>query len=321
MQPTAQTEQNEFRNELTDIELTEVSCVKRGANPGARILLAKSDDIPPRWKIHKGVRYDSEMSLTDRIEDVGEALQQKFGSMDTYVCVCEVFDDAVVFRIGYGDDILFRASYTHDAATDSTVIGDKVPVKVVYEDNAAESAEKALKGAHTMEPVTQAQPDAISKALADQATEFQKKLDEAKAEFQKQLDAERKRSDQAEALVKAEREVRVLNEFIAKGKADYPALPMADVRKGEILKAISENLPKEIAEDVLKIFASANAANRELMVPATAHRTIASGSAEEKLNALAKARSEAKGIDFYKAYEQVMQENPALYEETRTRRQ
>jgi predicted RNA-binding protein with RPS1 domain len=307
--------------ELTEIELTEVSCVKRGANPGAVIMLAKTDDIPLRYQIHKGVRYDTEMSLTDKIQDVGEALQAKFRGPEVYVCVCAVFEDAVIFRLGYGPESeLCRASYTHDAATNSVEIGDKVPVKVVYED-AAEPAEKALKGAHKMDPVTQVQPDAISKALADQAAEFAKKLEDAKADFQKQLDSERQRGEAAEKLAKAEQEIRRLNEFVAIGKADYPAVPLAAVRKGEVLKAIADGLPKDIADDVLKVFASANNIAQQLTVATGVYKSASTGSAEDKLNELAKARSEAKGINFYKAYEQVMQENPHLYEETRSQRQ
>lgn len=308
---------------LTEIELTEVSCVKAGANPGARIMLAKTDEQNQRWKVGKaGVRYDTEMSLTDRIEDVGEALQEKYGApMQTYVCICSVFDDAVIFRIGgIGDDDLYSAPYTWDAATDKVEIGDKVPVKVVYESNAAESAEKSAKGAQAMSTATQTQSADVSKALADQAAEFQKKLDAMKQDFEKSIAAERERTEKAEALAKAEKEVRRLNEFVAIGKSQYATIPAEPVRKGEILKALHdafEATDKAMLDDILKIFKAAENAAQQLTVPTGYSRQVSSGTAEDKLTELAKARAAAGNISFEKAYEKVLLENPALYDEYR----
>lgn len=300
--------------QLTDIELTEVSCVKAGANPGARIMLAKSDNIPPRYKIGKaGVRYDTEMSLTDRIEDVGEALQEKYGSPGTYICVCCVFDDAVIFRQGFGDDYLFSAPYTWDAASDNVTIGEKTPVKVVYEPNAAESAEKS-KGAGMAETVD------VNKALADAQEAFKKQLADLTADFDRKLGVERERATAAENLAKAEKEVRRLNEFVAIGKAQYATIPGEPVRKGEILKALHdafESTDKAMLDDILKIFRAAENAAQQLTVPTGYSRQVSSGSAEDKLTELAKARAAAGNISFEKAYEKVLSENPALYDEYR----
>ncbi len=314
-------------NELTDIELDEVSCVKAGANPGARIVLAKTNsEVPARYKIGKaGVRYDSEMSLTDRIEDIGMAVQAKFGRTEMgdycYVCIEQVFEDAVIIRTG---DDLFRVTYTHDASSDKVELGEPVPVKVVYEDSGAEATEKALKGASNKMPDVQDQA-AFTKALADMRAEmvadFEKRQADAAADFEKRLGEERAERGKAEALAKAEREERRLNEFVAKGKAEYPHVPLSEKRKGEVLKAVTDSLPQDVAADVEKVFASANASAAELTkATGTVARVPAGGSAEAQLDKLAKDLATEKNITFAKAYAQVLDHHKDLYEQYKAER-
>lgn len=323
---------------LKDLELTEVSCVKAGANPGAKILLAKAADpvIPAKYKVGKaGVRYDTEMSLTSRIEDVGEAVKAKYyGNGNTYVHVKQVFDDTVIFcasEPGMMDEETYRASYSYEK--DSVTLGERVQVKVVYED-AGEQAEKfkfraekakSKKGA-SMEAITQEVLQAeITKALGAQQSEFAKLLEaekSARVDLEKRATEAAARADAAELVAKAEREERKLGEHIATAKSKYGALPGEDARKGALLKSIADHLPEADATEVLKLLDSGNAAMVQLMHPGGKIVKAASGgNAEQQINELAKDLAKANGVPFSKAYATVLEQHPELYAQYKDEKQ
>jgi hypothetical protein len=314
---------------LVDLELTEVSCVKAGANAGARILLAKTKrDIPAGFKFGKAqVAYDSEMSLTDQIEDVGEAIQMAYGDQNHWVCIKEVFEDAAIFRIcgdEMGDD-LYRVAYTHDAATDAVTLGNKVPVKVVYQDNPA--TEKSAKIPNVKGE--QMEEEVLKVELTKAREEFAVLLAKQKADLEAAISVEKaareeaeRKSVAAEALAKAEREERRLSEFITVGKSRFKTIPGEDIPKGSLLKALADKLTPEENEGVLKMLDAGSAAMGQMFVPSGGYTTSAGGGgAEKQLEELAKAKQSAKSISFAKAYDEVLNERPDLYAKYREEKQ
>lgn len=83
---------------------------------------------------------------------------------------------------------------------------------------------------------------AVSKA--DLAPEVRELLEKAESE----RDELRKAADEAAALAKAERDLRITKEFIAKAEADFPNVGGDSKEFGPVLKALTENL----SEDVFK---------------------------------------------------------------------
>ncbi len=313
---------------LTNLELDEISLVDAGANPHAAIVLAKRK----AQKVGKaeGVTYGDQISLNRVIDAIGCALRDKFGgstgSEDYWLYVRDVFDTTVVF-VQNGDT--WRADYT---ATNSDgeieiQLGDRVGVKMLYEDapdklgsSVDDASASAMKGANNMaenQTVEELRSE-LAKMKTDlgDVVELRKRIEATEQENQvlkAAQEAEKARADEFAKAAKAEKDLRLLGEFTAVAKNRLGNLSGTDSEKGALLKSLSENLPAEEYDRVVKLMEAGNAAMANQFEPVGASGSAGANTAQGKLEALAKARASEKSISFSKAMSQISMENRDLY--------
>lgn len=128
---------------------------------------------------------------------------------------------------------------------------------------------------------------------------------------------EKAQAEAAEAttIAKAEREARLNREFMAKAES-LPFVPGETKDTADFLKSASESLSPEQYEWIEKTLSTANS----LISKGDALKTYGSGrveedSAEGRVQTMAKARAEEKGISRQEAYAEILEENPDLYAE------
>ena len=315
---------------LTDLELDEISLVDAGANPHAAIVLAKRK----AQKVGKaeGVTYGAEISLNAMIEAIGSALREKFGGNageeDYWLYVRDVFESTVVFSQG-GET--WRADYTASQSEGEIEIslGDRVGVKMLYEDapdklgsSVDDASASAMKGANEMAAENQTvelSSELVKvKELGGTVVELQKRLDAMENEnkiTKAALESEQKRADELAKSAKIEKDLRLLGEFTAVAKSRLGNLSGTDSEKGALLKSLSENLPQEEYDRVVKLMEAGNAAMANQFEPVGASGSAGANTAQGKLEALAKARASEKSISFSKAMSQISMENKDLYGE------
>lgn len=126
-----------------------------------------------------------------------------------------------------------------------------------------------------------------------------------------------KQAEDANRLAKEERDARILKELSEEAVKLWPNLPGTAVEKGEILRAIRA-LPENVQKAQLAMLASGNSTSSVLFKEAGHGGQGDEGTPVEKLNKLAKELAEKTGVDFHKAYTDVL-ETPVgkqLYEES-----
>lgn len=190
------------------------------------------------------------------------------------------------------------------------------------------------------EPVTtldlSALPDEVKEAVEKTIADLTKRAEESEAEVallkEKDPDADEilKNADpairkmvedaQAEAaeatnIAKAEREARIKREFVTKAES-LPFVPGETEAKADLMKAAFESLTPEQYQELEKILSSTN----DLISKSKALSVIGSGQVDEdspegRLEKLAKARASEKSISIEKATDEVLAENPDLYDE------
>lgn len=116
---------------------------------------------------------------------------------------------------------------------------------------------------------------------------------------------------QNEALAKA-REEAELTSLAKRASTEFGALPGTDIVKARILKAASA-MPEEVAKALEAALSAGNAAMKLGFEKAGMVGGAPSGSAQDEINTLAKARAAKDGISFAKASVLIMDENPELY--------
>lgn len=335
--------------QLTEIKLDRVSMVDAGANQHADILLAKRKDDMKCMKEKPGCEGNCEECMTVKVrvsetlkakeslkhtvEMVSLAVHQKYNpktpdDMAGWINLLDVTDDSAIFE-QKGQS--YRVPYTMQSGSDGKMtcsLGEKVPVEVVYRD--IKSAKAATrKGEFMAEDLATVQAE-LAKARADSdaaIAALTKRLDEQAAQSAKveadlakaKADAEKNATEAAEFKKKAidAAEKQRLVECIAKGKSTYGAVNLEDEKKGALIKSIEDNLPEEDAKEVMKIFASHNAAVIALgKAPGVGGAASSDANGPyQKLQSLAKARASEKSIPFSKARAEVYVENPELYAE------
>ena len=316
---------------LTNLELDEISLVDAGANPHAAIILAKRK----AQKVGKaeGVTYGAEVSLNAMIEAIGSALREKFGGNageeDYWLYVRDVFESTVVFSQG-GET--WRADYTASQSEGEIEIqlGDRVGVKMLYEDapdklgsSVDDASASAMKGASMAENQT---VEELRSELAKMKTdlgdvvELRKRIEATEQENQvlkAAQEAEKARADEFAKAAKAEKDLRLLGEFTAVAKNRLGNLSGTDSEKGALLKSLSENLPAEEYDRVVKLMEAGNAAMANQFEPVGASGSAGANTAQGKLEALAKARASEKSLSFAKAMKEVSLDpaNKLLYQD------
>lgn len=313
---------------LRNLELDEVSLVDAGANPHAAIVLAKRKAS----KVGKadGVTYREEISLNSLIDAIGCALRDKFGgstgSEDYWLYVRDVFDTAVVF-VQNGDT--WRADYTATQTEGEIEIqlGDRVGVKMLYEDateklgSNVDASASAMKGAEMAaeNQTVEALSSELSKVRTDlggTVTELQKRLDAMETEnkiTKAALEAEQKRAEELAKAAKVEKDLRLLGEFEVVAKAKLGNLSGSDKDKAALLKSMSENLPEEEYKKALELMEAGSVAMAKHFESVGVGGAASATTAYGQLQAMAKKREADKGINYSKALAEVSKENPDLY--------
>lgn len=151
-------------------------------------------------------------------------------------------------------------------------------------------------------------PEAIDKAELPEPVRLA--LEKAEADAA----AANQRIEKAENLAKAEREIRVTREFVAKA-AEYKALPVEADAFGPVLKAASESLTADAYAELDRVLKAADAqiASSELLKEAGAAGDGPTPASDETLVAKAQEiRKADSSVSEAKAMERAMRENPEL---------
>lgn len=153
--------------------------------------------------------------------------------------------------------------------------------------------------------------DALSKADEPEVPEvIQKQLDSIK----KQLEDETAKRVAAEAVAKQANDAREMAELIKRAETEFPGLPGTPEEKGKVLKSLTK-LSDEEQKEVEKLLAAGNACLTK--ITDGVGKDVSKGgdnAASVQLEKLAEKRATEKGISKAVAYEQVVTENPALYD-------
>ena len=311
--------------ELRDVEVFEVSLVGAPANR-RKFLLFKSDD-----ESEGGDMSDFLNQLEEELREPAEKTEAEGQATEAEVQEPEAQPEAAVA--------------TEPEASAGTEAEAEAETEAGPE--AGEPEESPLPEAEPTEKLSQKAKDAIKRALKvlwEVRAELPKglltnlgalvgypaygypqpaKKSELPAEVKKQLDAlfkEReellKRLERAEEIAKAERDLRLTKEFIAKAEDELPALPIKPEEFGPVLKQLHE-LDEGLYEKVFEVLKSTN----ELLAKGEFFKEIGSSveqpaSAREKLKAKAEELMKANpGMSRAEAYERVIKSEPELYYE------
>lgn len=122
-----------------------------------------------------------------------------------------------------------------------------------------------------------------------------------------------------QAQIQKERDERELLELTKRAEADYGSLPGEPIAKAKALMAMTR-LPEAERTALEAMLKSGNVALSKSYAPLPGGRAAPaiSGNADEKLNALAKAKAEKESVNFYKAYQDVLEtdEGRELYKQS-----
>lgn len=150
----------------------------------------------------------------------------------------------------------------------------------------------------------------VEKTDEEKEAELLKSADPA---IRKMVEDAQAEAAEANSIAKAERESRLNREFLEKA-ASLPFVPGETQEKADILKAASESLTAEQYGALEKMLRGAN----DSMKASGIFKVNGSGQntegAEGRIESLAKARAEEKEITYEQAYDEILTENPDLYE-------
>lgn len=166
-------------------------------------------------------------------------------------------------------------------------LAEKIEKLEAASKQSAESEEKA----EDEQVVSKEMPDEVKKQIAD-ALEKAAKAEEA---FAKLKDEQLEKDHIAKAAV-------------------FKNLSQKPEEFGPILKRISTNkCTEEDFQKLLSVLIAANDSVEKALLSERGSSTAIESEAITKLDTLAKARAQEKGISYHIAYDQVMKENPGLY--------
>lgn len=269
-------------NRLKSLRLDEISLVDEPASPGAVVILAKNRSATLKGvaaetvsaiakaalHLNQGTGDPAPMSVTK--EDLTKALEAALGP--------------IAKRLDAHDTMIHKASMSDD---------EKAAYEKMSDDEKAEF-------------------DGLS--AEDKAAKMKKSFPPK--------DDEKKDDEVAKAREEVSKAISVAVE-----KATAPLLSrITDFEKRETLTAISKKYEKAIkssglpADDVVALLAKSDEATRELLAKSweslgaqvealftpVGKASAATGSAEQKLDTIAKARSTEKSISYEKAYDEVL---------------
>lgn len=131
------------------------------------------------------------------------------------------------------------------------------------------------------------------------------------------MEALEKQAADDRAIAKEERDARILKELSEEAVKLWPNLPGDALAKGKTLRSI-RSMPEDIQKGMLSMMAAGNSTSSVLFKEAGHGGTGDDLNPTEKLNKLAKEHAEKTGVDFHKAYTEVLETSVGkqLYEES-----
>lgn len=172
--------------------------------------------------------------------------------------------------------------------------------------------------------ISKAHKPGISEEIQNEIDELKKSvvrlagLEKRAEESDKRAEAAEKRAQEAEGIAKAERDARIAREYLEKG-ARYPVMGAAPAVADMLQKAYDTSA--EFGQQLEATFQKAQSesdANNNLF-KSLGHTGIqpVEGSAEDRLEKMARDLVAKRGGTYEQAYDDVLRENPALYTEMR----
>lgn len=122
------------------------------------------------------------------------------------------------------------------------------------------------------------------------------------------------KADAADKLAKAERDRREAAELAKEAEIKYGNLPGESSAKGRVLKLIRDSGDEDVRKTAEEMLLAGDKAMKAALDSVGSDVPVA-GSAEDRLDALAKERAKQDDVPYAKAYDQVLAENPNLYTE------
>lgn len=182
-------------------------------------------------------------------------------------------------------------------------------------------------------------PDEVKEAVEDHVAEVTKRAEDAEAELavlkagdgeedgegddilknadpaiREIVEKANARASEAETIAKAERDARINREFIEKAKS-LPFVPGEDQEKANVMKAASASMEPDEYQSLEKMLTSMNEVISESKVFTKAGSSqYNEDTPQGEIEKLAKARAKEEGITEAEAMDQVLAENPDLYE-------
>lgn len=262
---------------LKNMSLDEISLVDRGANAGAKVVLAKrATEVDKMIKEENGkfCVYSADGS-------------KKLGEHDTKD---EAAKQLAAIEANKREDVMPKL----DISKLDPAVQDHI---AALEKKAAEAATK--------------EAEAVAKAAAKDADE---KIAKAQAEAAEKVAKAEATAKEAVELAKAEREARLLREYTEKVGV-FKRLPIDKSKDGAVLREVDEKCSPEVAKRIAEILKAADAAMVEAGVLMTqiGSSQEGTGNANDQLMAMAKkAFSEGKAASIAKGYAAAMEAHPEL---------
>lgn len=297
---------------LKGLSFDEVSFVGQGANQNAHISIIKmADENSQDEFVHVNT---SKVKDTDAIKS-GKDIVSDPGESKTNTEVTEVEKGIMYYKAMAGITDEQKAIYTTLKEADQEAILKSATkddfVDIVLFAKSIDEKKVTKKRTQPADESFEMDGQTISKSVVGEvAYQLLKSQGERMSALEKQ-------ADDANKLAKEERDARILKELSEEAVKLWPNLPGTAVEKGETLRAI-RSLPENIQKAQLAMLAAGNSTSSVLFKEAGHGGQGDDQTPVQKLDRLAKEHSEKTGVDFHKAYEQVL-ETPVgkqLYEES-----
>lgn len=257
------------------------------------------------WMVMKATNPEA-VQMVEIVEDLVDAVS-KAGALDPDLLAqvgTEVLDEqsrAVLKALGT------------TLAKEAADMPDTFDISTLPEEAQAAFASLTEQVASLSEQVTKAQTEGKTPEQVE-AEEVAKALDGMPAALRKAWADQQAELAEATAVAKAEREIRLDAEYLAKAKS----LPLVgEDRKdlADVLKALNA-FDTDLAEKVEKYLRAANAQIEEgnlFKAAGAPAAVIETGSAHERLDAIAKSIATEESISYPEALQKATEQNPDLY--------
>lgn len=298
---------------LKGLSFDEVSFVGQGANQNAHISIIKMADENSQDEefVHVSTSTvldkDAIKSGDDIVSDPGESKQttevtEVEKGILFYKAMAGITDEqkAIYTALKEADQEAILKSATKDDEIDLVSFAKSIDGKKVTKKRTVSADETFEMDGET-----------ISKAVVGETAYKLLKAQGAK------MEALEKQAADDRAIAKEERDARILKELSEEAVKLWPNLPGDALVKGKTLRSI-RSMPEDIQKGMLSMLAAGNVSSSKLFKEAGHGGQGDESTPNDKLNKLAKEHAEKTGVDFHKAYTEILDtpDGKKLYEES-----